>query len=167
MNRDRQLLVNLEVTVPRLILPIPSLDLGATSDEAEQVRLSSIDAQETSALAWHDQQPIAVGEAIASATYAAQQEPFRLFAIKHIQTYGQALLLQILRLWKRRDQTQRGTATEAAHLTDELLFTVEVRQSESPSEETSRTPFPGRKQVIIFLDEEGIPNNYSIDGAER
>src|SRR5256885_17213006 len=47
MNRDRQLIVNLEVTVPRLILPIPSLDLSETSDEAEQVRLSSIDAQET------------------------------------------------------------------------------------------------------------------------
>ena len=167
MNRDRQLIVNLEVTVPRLILPIPSLDLGATSDETEQVRLSSIDAQDTSALAQHDQQPVAVSEATASATYAAQQEPFRLFSIKHVQTHGQALLLQIVRLWKRRDRAQRGTVTQPAHLTDELTFTVEVRQSKAPPEGARRTPFPGRNQVVIFLDEEGIPTNYSINGAER
>ncbi len=167
MDRDRQLMVNLEVTVPRLILPVPSLDLDATSTEAEQVRLSSIDAQEISALAQHDQQPAPVGEATASATYGARQEPFRLFAIKHIQTHGQALLLQILRLWKRRNQPRRATATQQAHLTDELLFTVEVRQSKTPAEGTRRTPYPGRNEVIIFLDEEGIPNSYSIDGAER
>src|SRR5947209_10264524 len=104
MNRDRQLIVNLEVTVPRLILPIPSLDLDATSAQAEQVRLSSIDAHEPSARAQSEQQPTSIGEVTTSATYAAQQEPFRLFAIKHIQTHGQALQLQILRLWKRRDQ---------------------------------------------------------------
>lgn len=159
--------MNLEVTVPRLILSIPSLDLGATSHDAEQIRLSSIDPQAIPALAQHDRQSDSPGEAPASAPYAAQREPFRLFAIKHIQTHGQVLLLQIFRLWKRRDQTRRGTITQPAHLTDELLFTVEVRQSKTPSEGTQPPPFPGRNQVIIFLDEEGIPNSYSIDGAER
>jgi hypothetical protein len=167
MNRDRQLIVNLEVTVPRLILPIPSLDLDATSTEAEQVRLSSIDAQETSALAQHDQQAVTVGEAMTSATYAAQQESFRLFSIKHVQIHGQTLLLQIVRLWKRRNRAQRGTVTQPTHLIDELTFTIKVRQSKAPSEGTRRTPFPGRNQVVIFLDEEGIPTNYSIDEAER
>lgn len=166
MNRDRQLIVNLEVTVPRLILPIPSLDLDATSAEAEQVRLSSIDAQETSALAQRDQQPVTVGQAMTS-TYAAQQEPFRLFSIKHVQTHGQALLLQIVRLWKRRNRAQVGTVTQPVHLIDELTFTVEVRQGKAPSEGTRRMPFSGRNQVVIFLDEEGIPTNYSIDEAER
>ncbi len=166
MNRDRQLMVNLEVTVPRLILPIPSLDLNATSAEAEQVRLSSIGVQETSALAQHDQQPATVGQAMTS-THTAQQEPFRLFSIKHVQTHGQALLLQIVRLWKRRNRAQRGTVTQPAHLIDELTFTVEVRQSKTPPEGTRRTLFPGCNQVVIFLDEEGIPTNYSIDEAER
>ena len=167
VNRDRQLIVNLEVTVPHLILPIPSLDFSETSDEAEQVRLSSIDAQETAVQAQHDQQPVVVGEATVSATYAAQQEPFRLFSIKHVQTHGQALLLQILRLWKRRNQRQHGARIQLEHLTDELTFTIEVRQSKAPSEETRRISFPGHNQVIIFLDEEGIPTSYSIDGAER
>jgi hypothetical protein len=167
MNTERQLIVNLEVTVPSLILPIPSLDLDATSAEAEQVRLSSTDTRETTARAQAGQQPASVGEVTTSATYGAQQEPFRLFAIKHIQTHGQALLLQILRHWKRRNQARGATATQSAHLTDELLFTVEVRQSKTPAEGTRRTPYPGRNQVIIFLDEEGIPNSYSIDGAER
>ena len=167
MNRDRQLIVNLEVTVPRLILPIPSLDLSETSDKAEQVRLSSINAQETALQAQHDQQPVVVGEATISATYAAQQEPFRLFSIKHVQMHGQTLLLQLLRLWKRRDQGRGRTATQPAHLTDELRFTVEVRQSQVPSEGTRRTLLPGCNRVIIFLDEEGIPANYSIDEAER
>jgi hypothetical protein len=167
MNTERQLIVNLEVTVPRLILPIPSLGLDATSTEAEQVRLSSIDTHETSALAQSDQQPAPVGEATTSATYAAQQEPFRLFAIKHIQTHGQALLLEIFRLWKRRNRPRRATAIQPAHLTDELLFTVEVRRSKTAFEGTRSTLYPGRNQVIIFLNEEGIPNSYSIDGAER
>jgi hypothetical protein len=167
MNRERPLIVNLEVTVPRLILPIPSLDLDATSAEAEQIHLSSIDEHATSVLARPDEQPASIGEAPASATYATQQEPFRLFAIKHIQTHGQVLLLQLLRLWKRRDQTRHATTTQPAHLTDELTFTVEVRQSEASSEGTRETPFPGHNQVIIFLDEEGMPNGYSIDGTER
>jgi hypothetical protein len=167
MNTGRQLIVNLEVTVPRLILPIPSLDLDATSAEVEQVRLSSVDAHETSARAQSGQQPVSIDEATTSATYIAQQGSFRLFAIKHIQTHGQALLLQILHHWKRRNQAGGATATQPAHLTDEVLFTVEVRQSKTPAEGTRRTPYPGRNQVIIFLDEEGIPNSYSIDGAER
>lgn len=167
MHTERQLIVNLEVTIPRLILPIPSLDLAATSAEEEQVRLSSIDAHETSARALSDQQSTSIGKATTSATYGAQQEPFRLFAIKHIQTHGQALLLQILRHWKRRNQARGATATQSVHLTDELLFTVEVRQNKTPAEGTRRTLYPGRNQVIIFLDEEGLPNSYSIDGAER
>lgn len=167
MDRDRQLIVNLEVTVPRLILPIPSLNLSEINDEVEQVRLSSIDAQETSALAQHDRLSAAVSEAPALATYTRQQEPFRLFSIKQVQMHGQMLLLQLLRLWKRRDQGQRRTATQPAHLTDELRFTVEVRQSQAPSEGTRRTLLPGCNQVVIFLDEEGIPTHYSIDGAER
>jgi hypothetical protein len=167
MNTDRELIVNLEVTVPRLILPIPALDLNELGDEAEQVRLSSIDAQETSVPRHYDWQPAVVGETTASATYAAQQEPFRLFSLKQLQTHGQALLLQLLRLWKRRDQAPHLPVTQPAHLTEELLFTVEVRQGKASAEGARRTPFPGRNQVIIFLDEEGTPTSYSIDGAER
>jgi hypothetical protein len=165
VNRDRQLIVNLEVIVPRLVLPIPSLDVSKTSDEVEQVRLSSVDVQPT--LAQHSEQPGAVGEATTSATYATQQRPFRLFSIKGVQTHGQVLLLLLLRRWQRRDRRQHGAGTQLELITDELTFTVEARQSKTPSERTRRTLLPGLNQVVIFLDEEGTPNSYSIDEAER
>jgi hypothetical protein len=79
-----------------------------------------------------------------------------LFSLKGVQTHGQAFLLQILR---RRER--------AEHVTDELTFTVVVCQSKLPSEGTQRGLLPGLNQVVIVLDEEGIPNSYGIDEAER
>ena len=81
MSRDRQLLVNLEVTVPRLVLPIPSPDVDEASDKMEQVRLSTIDEPDISPFARNSLQRISVGEVAAPASYATQQEPFRLFSI--------------------------------------------------------------------------------------
>lgn len=166
---DRQLLVNLEVTVPRLVLPIPSPDVDEASDKMEQVRLSTIDAPDISPIARSSLQRISVGEAAAPAAYATQQEPFRLFSIKRVQAHGQVLLLQVLRHWKRDDEEQHRTVgrRQPFRTSEELAFTVEVRHRNAPSETTRETLLPGLNLVVISLDEEGIPNSYTIDGAER
>jgi hypothetical protein len=161
--------VNLEVIVPRIILPVPSLNRDEVDDEMEQAHLSEIETAGTSSPTGHSREQSPPGEATTSATYTTRQGPFRLFSINHVQAYGQTLLLQVLRCWRRGNQGQGGNPgqQEYVRVTDELAFTVEARGAVQPSEAMERTPLPGLTRVVIFLDEENVPNRYSIDGAER
>ena len=48
-------------------------------------------------------------------------------------------------------------------LADEFAFAVEFRAQGAPAEVQPVTP--GLTRVVIFLDEEGTPGGYSIDGT--
>jgi hypothetical protein len=112
---------------------------------------------------------------------------FRTFRVGLPARQNQAFLLQIFRRcdWpnrlsrltgaKRRKRNNAGASGDNGQLcvTDELAFSLERRRTEQESAETSSPassaslmPIPGMNRVVIFLDNEGTPCSYSIDGAE-
>jgi len=200
-----QPVVNLEVTVPRIIfsankgrsrqLETLAEETGGTSppvfrgvegrqdEELEQVRILPLGAQRDAPMPQrNEQQHDIVGEASPS---TAQEERFRTFRVKDVAAQGHALVLQILRRWTAGSQQRQSKATddrEQTWLSDEVAFTLEFRHTEvsqaepggqQPRDAATVTPpgdqatlHPGVNQVLIFLDQEGIPNSYRINGAE-
>ncbi|GAC1379613.1 MAG: hypothetical protein NVS4B7_20070 [Ktedonobacteraceae bacterium] len=163
--------VNLEVTVPRIAFAASkspgeqreTRPVGSTSEDEEQVRLSSIG----------EQQQIISSETSAHIIHAIRFHMFRL----QFTLVGRPLLLQVLRRWKKptkEDQRKENTSIEdyeRLYTTAASAFTVEFRsQSDTdekmPSGRGGQALWPGLNHIIIYLDTEGTPSNYSIDGAQ-
>ncbi len=174
MSEYAEPVINLHITVPQIALPLSKRRRQLAGDQQhspEQVRIVPLGS---------DQQHERTGSDM---PLAVQKERFHLFQIKDIPAQGRTLLLQILRRYpvgNQQAQGERSEQSEQLRLSDELALTIEVRRSsdlftssepsEPPQAEhtTSISPMlvPGLNTVVIFLDENGIPTNYSIDGAK-
>jgi len=178
---DTQPAINLEVIVPRIMLPSIFERSAATEEEQsalveeksehpdiEQVRLFPINMENRPPSSSKQNQQGQSGDLI---TYTTRQGPFHLFRIEHILAHGPAYLLQVLRRGKAGSRTNHNQEkdSEPYRVTDELAFTLKFRHStgEEATEAAQETLTPGWKQVVIVLDEENVPTNYNIDGSER
>jgi hypothetical protein len=184
MSSDTPLVVNLEVTVPSIILakdpPRPGWRGTATSEQSsehsqredvgEQVRIVPLD------------QPAARYSAIQQEGTSAESRmvhtmPFRLFRLK-VPKQAQSFLLQVFRrrgrfISEKRQKTP-GSDSESLYLSDEMALSIEIRHAgepdKAPTEPTITSPAPsiiaGKNRVILYLNSEGTPESYSIDGVE-
>ena len=186
MDSDPLPVVNLEVTVPVLPTglhrhepiqaPVTRQDSESNeSEEAEQVRV--IGLQQNSSPHRPREQRTATGDVPARMIHSIR---FRVFHLT-MPAQGQPFLLQVLRRYnehtgKKRRKRNRAKEDNAGSfsMTDALAFSVEFRSSSeivetpvAPSTPTSTpTLTPGMNRVVIYLDNEGTPASYSIDGAE-
>lgn len=187
MSSDTPLVVNLEVTVPRIILakdpPHPGWSGTATSEQSsehsqredvgEQVRIVPLD------------QPAARHSALQQEGTSAESRmvhtmPFRLFRLK-VLNQAQSFLLQVFRrrgrfISEKRQKTP-GSDIESLYLSDEMALSIEILHTgepgsepdKAPTEPTITTPAPpiiaGKTRVILYLNSEGTPESYSIDGG--
>ena len=184
MGSDSPLVVRLEVTVPRIVLP----QLHASNKP--QTHTGQLDKVSTEQERVHGKDDEAVGDQIQllaqELTKFREQHPvieatsrlihtlrFRLLQAT-MPVQGRVFGLQILR-W-RNWFSHQGTRTsgrgsgDQLFVADELTFSLEFLPPQEPSPEVSSAPVtpitPGLNQIVIFLDHDGIPVSYSIDGAE-
>lgn len=173
MNGEAPLVVNLEITVPRIVLSATkqqdnsaetaSGSQSETGKEAEQVRLSP---------AGFAQPQIIVS---AGTERIAHTIKFSLFRLKLLEV-SKPLILQILR---RRDEERSPGKQRVAHegfsVADTSAFKLEFRRHSDVADimtagaagNTHEEPLQaGLNQVVIYLDNEDMPVSYSIDGAE-
>ncbi|MFL5662559.1 MAG: hypothetical protein ACJ8BW_14595 [Ktedonobacteraceae bacterium] len=162
MNGEAPLVVNLEITVPRIVLSVTKQQDSEAEKEAEQVRLS---------LAGSTQPQISVSAGTERIAHAIK---FSLFRLKLLEM-GKPLLLQILR--RRNEESSSGkqrVANEDFSVVDTSAFKLEFRRHSEVAETLTRStrntqgePLQaGLNRVVIYLDNEDIPVSYSIDGAE-
>ena len=166
MSRDGYPEVSLEVTVPHIVLPPLSKESaqegeGEVNEGSEQIHLFTQRAWEGERAAADDMWT--AGEV---STHTTGKSLFHLFRIKAIPALGQTLFLQILRPQSTRQGTRGGQ--QPLRVTEEMAFRFDYHQM--PDTQTQQKPGeddrPGQSQVVVVLDAEGIPNSYSIDGAE-
>lgn len=145
--------VQLEIAVPVIQFPrlsdstLTEASPDGGMDMIEQARLQRLDLA-----AQHNGDQGEQAEEIA--TYTTQHGPFRQIRFRQIPTLGQRLRIQIWRRWPRTHS--------AEVVNDELNLSVSfVSRAASLREEL----WPGVNQVVIQLDAEGMPTNYSIDGT--
>jgi len=184
MDSDAPPVVNLEVTVP--VLPTGlhrhgPMQAPATrqysesieSEEVEQVRLVPIGLQRDPSL--HQPREQAISDVPARMIHSIR---FRVFHLT-VPAHGQPFLLQVLRRYneyigkkrRKRNQAKEDNAhSRQLYVSDAMAFSVEFRSSSEIVETTvalsTPTLIPGMNRVVIYLDNEGIPSGYSIDGAE-
>jgi len=185
MSSVTPLVVNLEVTVPRIILakgtPHPawsgtakgeqSSEHSQREDVGEQVRIVPLD------------QPVPQHSALRQEGTSAEPRmvhtmPFRLFRLK-VPNQVQSFLIQVFR--RRRFISEVGPKTprsdiESLYLSDVMAISIEIRHSAEPGSESGKakptitTPalpiIAGKNRVILHLNSEGTPESYSIDGVE-
>ncbi len=134
-------------------------------EEGEQIRLL---AQELTQ--FREQHPV-----IEATSRLIHTLHFRLLQAT-MPVQGRVFGLQILR-WRnwfssheKQNRTADGRGSDSLFVSDELTFSLEFLRPQEPSPAVSSapvTPFtPGLNQIVIFLDHDGIPVSYSIDGAE-
>jgi len=186
MESDRQQSIHLEVTVPHIHfsrhsptpVPNPALEQQATDQagvESEQVRLVSLAQQSDGKSLRSEEWQQSVGE---SSSHLLHSVPFQVVRINQIPLpeQGQDFLCQILRQHSALPH-RTSTKVRAAQpsVTDELAFSVEFRHTASATETETRnvvdsraapTPVPGLSRIVIYLNSEGTPDSYSIDGSE-
>ncbi|MGI9060428.1 MAG: hypothetical protein ACR2H5_17830 [Ktedonobacteraceae bacterium] len=183
MGSDAPLVVRLEVTVPRIVLPqlhapqdrqthAGQLDRagarqehvrGKDEEEGEQIRLLTQELTQ-----FREQHPV-----IEATSRLIHTLRFRLLQAT-MPVQGRVFGLQILRWrnWFSQDETRTASrdSNDSLFVSDELTFSLEFLRPREPSPAVSSasvTPFtPGLNQIVIFLDHDGIPVSYSIDGAE-
>lgn len=101
---------------------------------------------------------------------ATHTKRFGMFRAKDIPAQGEILLLRVLRQWiaanhSKPDNTHQQN--EQFQLGDEIAFSVEFHRIDEATEIAHLLDLQtGLSRVVIFLDEEGKPCSYSIDGAE-
>jgi hypothetical protein len=166
--------ISLEVTVPRIVLPLSpaaqiSPDTTAESIEApEQVSLLTTSPQRRG-LSTHIA-PV-TDTTLEVTTHTKTQGLFRLFRLKSVPIPGRLYLLRVQHAQTR--QTSRPRAPQKvlpqdSPLIDDLAYTIEFRSSaDNPTAQRARRSLaPGHHEVTILLADDGIPTSYSIDGAE-
>jgi len=183
MSSVTPLVVNLEVTVPRIILakgtPHPAWSGTAKGEQSskhwqredvgEQVRIVPLD------------QPVPQHSALRQEGTSAEPRmvhtmPFRLFRLK-VPNQVQSFLIQVFR--RRRFISEVGPKThrsdiESLYLSGEMAISIEIRHigkpGKVPAGPTITTPalpiIAGKNRVILHLNSEGTPESYSIDGVE-
>ncbi len=168
MKNEAPLIVNLEITVPCIVLSATrkqsslaaSVSVGQ-SRENESVRLLSPGAV---------QPQVVASEGSERMTHAVK---FRLFRLEMLEV-GKPLLLQVLRRRnEERSLNQRREKNADFSVTDTSAFALEFRQIDKGPLQVTSTGNPQEKpleaginRVIVYLDNEGMPGSYSIDGAE-
>jgi len=165
VSRDTRPAIDLEVTVPRILLPAideeqRSKDTGNSNEELEQVHFYSIDIQDPHQPPQSHEQPQRQGEAF---NYTSWQGLFRLFQIKSIPLQRWATLVQVLR---RSANRAKGEA-EGFQITENLPCKIEYRQAIGDDSPLQIEIIPGLTRVVIVLDEDGIPITCNVDGAEN
>jgi hypothetical protein len=185
MSSDTPLVVNLEVTVPRIIVATRIPHFGSSEretrgqdsegsekeDVGEQVRLVPLGQwQDTSV----QQRSALQQEDIEAPLRMAHTVRFRLFRLQ-LPAQAQSFLLQVHR-WRalfRGAEKRKATSSnhEPFYLSDNMTFSLEYRRSTEPgktAEESTPTPtvVPGMNKVVIYLNSEGAPESFSIDGTE-
>ena len=185
MSSDTPLVVNLEVTVPRIIpakWPPPGRSGTATGEQrsehsqsedvGEQVRIVPLDQPAR-------QHSIPRQEGTLVASRMVHTMPFRLFRLK-VPDQAQSFLLQVFRRRNRfisevGPKTPRSD-TESLYLSDEMALSIEIRHAGEPGSEPDRAPtepttpalpiIGGKNRVVMYLNSEGTPESYSIDGVK-
>jgi hypothetical protein len=153
--------VNLEITIPFLMLPTSEDAKEELEEELTQVHLLSINSNHTLS---SSAQSLLKADVT---THPTKQGLFNLFHFKHVVVQGQLLLLQLLRHMPPKNLHHSNSKLQLKQLlpVEILPFKVEFRHVAGDSIITS-SPIAGLNSVVIYLDEEDIPSNYSIDGAE-
>ncbi len=100
---------------------------------------------------------------------ATHTKRFGMFRAKDIPAQGEILLLRVLRQWMagKRPGPDNTHQNEQFQPGDEIAFSVEFHHVDEAAEKAHLSDLQtGLSRVVIFLDEEGKPRSYSIDGAE-
>lgn len=93
---------------------------------------------------------------------------FRLFLLRYVTTPGNRLLLKLLRRQSVPARPHAAMpATEDFFVTDQITFQVDAYQAQAIVPPQPIEVLPGLKRVSIAFNEEHIPHNYYIDGAEQ
>ncbi len=169
MSRDIQRPIRLEVTVPSIVLPSLSKqakqrEADETQEAVEQVRLLSLDPpvhRHSTPIT----QEIARGE---PSTHTTRTGLFHLFQCTTMLIPQKLYHLQVLRTAKARKRKQSLAEAPSLAPTEQLAFSLEYRHQESDDSSSEQLAGfqPGLTHVVIYLDEENIPNGYRVDGVE-
>jgi len=184
MDSDTPLIVNLEVTVPRIVLAAsrhrsgqreatPEAQQSSSSESNEAVQLGILPMklqQEALPRRPQEQLPAISSEASERMSHAVRFRMFRGI----VPAEGRPLLFQVWRWHKGyiggRRRKRKAAEVDNGHLyvSDTSVFSVEFRHrgEEASFTSTSTTIMPGVNRVVIYVDDEGTPGSYSIDGAE-
>jgi hypothetical protein len=168
LSKNVQPVIKLEVTVPHIALSLRGnqVEDWTEADQqlpSEQLRLLPLGRQTGTISGQY-------GE-FAPVPSHDQNGRFRIFRLNNIVGQGGGFLLQILRMYptSRQQGNRRGGVGEL-RLSDNLAFTIEFRRTEDPpgadQAHNSRDLVPGLNSVVIYLDAEGKPGSYSIDGVK-
>lgn len=153
MGMEKPLAVNLEIAVPRILLPTKearSPSSGSEKDEADDTEDVRVVTQGKGEIVEYD----VIGD---DRRKQQQGISFRVFRARAIDV-EKTLLCRVFR---------GGTITHGLRVTDEVAFKLAVRQAE-PSDDTPEHPSltANTHLVTLYIDAEGIPTTYRIDGAE-
>jgi hypothetical protein len=165
--------IALEVTVPRIVLPSLTPDKLIDDTEIEPAE----DAEQLSLLTTPPQQ----GDHMPRLTRVTDITPevtthatitgaiFHLFHLKITVTAGRLYLIRIRHRQKpQKTGPQKDIPQQHSPFIDDLACSITFTASTDDSREqpARRLLTPGHHEVVIQLDEEGIPTSYRIDGAE-
>jgi hypothetical protein len=169
VSRDIQQPIRLEVTVPSIVLPSLSKqekqrEADETQEAVEQVRLLSLDPP-VHRHSTPTTQEIARGE---PSTHTTRTGLFHLFQCTAMLIPQKLYLLQVLRASKPEKRKLATPEPAPFDPTEQLAFSLEYRYQESDdSSSEQQVDFQaGSTHVVIYLDEENIPNGYRVDGVE-
>ena len=157
--------IKLEVTVPHIIL---SLRGHQVADPVEAEQQHSSERLRILLPGRQSGTPPGQYSEFAPVLSHDQKERFRLFQVNDIIALGGRFLLQILRLYPTAQQQGKRTVGQLRP-SDHLAFTIEFHRAEDSSGadqvDNARGLVPGLNSIVIYLNAEGKPVNYSIDGA--
>jgi hypothetical protein len=167
LSKNVQPVIKLEVTVPHIALSLRGNQVEGRAEadlqhSSERLRILPLGQQSGTS-------PGQYGE-FATTLSHDQKGRFRLFQVNNIVAQGGGFLLQILRMYPAsRSQGNRREQAGQLRASDNLAFTIEFRHEGNLPEIAQAHSFPhlrpGLNSVVIYLDAEGKPGNYSIDGA--
>jgi len=165
VTENQQSTIQVEITIPRIVLPSPTKELTSgddqTTDAMEQVQLLPLRQKKVPPSQYPQLPQNSESE---TKTYAAHQRLFHFFRIKTTVTAGQTYVLQILRRVRIHRPYKDLDQQSSLHITEKLSFTLDTTDSEMLSSE--KHIVPGLNHIAIDLNENGVPSNYTIDGAE-
>ncbi|MFL5625269.1 MAG: hypothetical protein ACJ788_06685 [Ktedonobacteraceae bacterium] len=168
MKSEALLIVNLEITVPHIVLSATRKQSSSAASapgeqrrETERIQLLAPDAVQPQVVASEGTERI------------AHAVKFCLFRLDMLEV-GKPLLLQVLRRRnEERSLNQRRESNEGFAVTETSQFTLELRELNRDPLQADLTRDPQEKvleaginRVVVYLDNEGTPGSYSIDGAE-
>lgn len=151
-------IVDIEVTVPRILLPPAHTSDNVETDSQERIELAPLSNSSTTSHTSPSIQPITVSD---FSTRTAHALLFHIFHLKAVAVHGQPLLLRVLRLLRR-----------SAPVTDfqpvaNMTLSITFRRGTVATDTGYQPQQASLHNIVIYLDEDGIPNDYRIDGAER